>query len=45
MYATILNGEIFEIFNSEEEAKDTAKIMKKSGDYDTTDKIKVKRLY
>ena len=45
MYATTLNGEIFEIFNEESEAKETAKIMKKSGDYDSTDKIKVIKLY
>lgn len=45
MYATILNGEIFEIFNTELEAKKVAKIMRKSGDWDSTDKIKVKKIY
>jgi hypothetical protein len=45
MYATILNGEIFEIFATESEAKEVAKIMRKSGDYDSTDKIQVKKLY
>jgi hypothetical protein len=45
MYATILNGETFEIFNTEIEAKETAKIMRKSGEYDSTDKIRVKKLY
>jgi hypothetical protein len=45
MYATTLNGEIFEIFNEEKEAKLTARLMRKSGDYDSTDIIKVVKLY
>ncbi len=45
MYATVLNGQIFEIFNTEQEAKEVAKIMKKSGEYDSTDKIMIKRIY
>ncbi len=45
MYATILNGEIFEMFSTEIEAKETANLMRKSGDFDSTDSIKVKRIY
>jgi hypothetical protein len=32
MYATVLNGEIFEMFDDEKEAKETVKIMRKNED-------------
>lgn len=35
----MLNGELFEIHSSVESAKKTVEAMKKSGDYDSTDKI------
>lgn len=45
MWAIILNDGIFEILNDEKEARETAKLMRKSGNWDSTDKIKVKKLY
>lgn len=46
MYATILNGEIFEMFETEAEAKKVASIMRRNKeDYDSTDRITVRKLY
>ena len=38
----MLNGELFEVHSTVESAKDTVKQMKKSGDYDSTDKIEIR---
>jgi hypothetical protein len=35
----ILNGELFEVHSTIESAKKTVRAMRKSGDYDSTDKI------
>lgn len=37
----MLNGELFEVHGDEKSAKDTVKAMKKSGDWDSTDKIEI----
>ena len=37
-----LNGDLFEVHSSNESAKATVKAMKKSGDYDSTDRIEIR---
>lgn len=37
-----LNGDLFEVHSSKESAQKTAKCMKRSGDYDSTDKIEIR---
>jgi hypothetical protein len=40
-YHIMLNGQLFEVHSSLKSAKDTVRCMKKNGDFDSTDKIKI----